>query len=135
MFIVETSQSCFSFSARQGQRPQTLPLPTIVSMIWSDCDDRWWEMSSKTIKIWFLLSKFVLKLRSQVLRFSNSIRWTSFCTYIWLSTARTILEGKDTRVFFLQISLTLTILWHRDLFTLRDWVLMTIEIWTPILWK
>ena len=36
MFIVETSQSCFSFSGastEQGQRPQTLPLPTIVSMI------------------------------------------------------------------------------------------------------
>ena len=41
MFTVETSQSCFFFfrpeatSNEQGQRPQTLPLPTIVTMIWS----------------------------------------------------------------------------------------------------
>ena len=33
MFIVETSKSCFSFSVEQGQRPQSLPLPTIVTMI------------------------------------------------------------------------------------------------------
>ena len=33
MFIVETSKSCFSFSVEQGQRPQSLALPTKVTMI------------------------------------------------------------------------------------------------------
>ena len=86
-FIVETSQSCFFFfglKARQGQRPQSLALSTIVIMIqyWSwrleilnetigntNCDNRkYWmrrsEILNETPSKWFVQSKYFSRLKS-----------------------------------------------------------------------